>query len=124
MFFHVRFGFPSAPRFFSRRFFHQLIVGLIPLFGLLFTLPLYSYLLFLLMMEVERIFSADQIKIHPDLAKILREYTKAAIRANPQDLLDFSRKYFKKKLMEQEDKKIKDWEADIDDTMPDFGQEP
>ncbi len=76
------------------------------------------------MMEVERIFSADQIKIHPDLAKILREYTKAAIRANPQDLLDFSRKYFKKKLMEQEDKKIKDWEADIDDTMPDFGQEP
>lgn len=74
-------------------------------------------------MEVERIFSADQIKVHPDLAKILREYTKAAIRANPSDLLDFSWSYFKKKVEEQERKLVKDWEADADDDKaPDFGE--
>lgn len=34
-------------------------------------------------MEVERIFSAEQIQVHPDLSKIIREYTKAVIRENP-----------------------------------------
>ena len=46
-------------------------------------------------MEAERIFSADQIQLHPDLSKIIREYSKAVIRSNPADLLDFSHKYFK-----------------------------
>ena len=34
-------------------------------------------------MDVERIFSAEQIQVHPDLSKIIREYTKAVIRENP-----------------------------------------
>ena len=55
-------------------------------------------------MEVDRIFSADQIKVHPELGQILREYTKAAIRSNPDDLLEFSWAYFKKKVDEQEKK--------------------
>ncbi len=55
-------------------------------------------------MEVERIFSAEQIKIHPELGQILREYTKSVIRANPDDLLEFSWAYFKKKVDEKERK--------------------
>lgn len=66
-------------------------------------------------MEVERIFSADQIKVHPELAKILREYTKAVIRANPSDIHDFSWNYFKQKVQEAESRKIKDWEAEAAD---------
>jgi hypothetical protein len=53
-------------------------------------------------MEQERIFSADQIKVHPDLAKIIREYTKAAIKTDPEDLLEFSWNYFKKKVDEEQ----------------------
>jgi len=48
-------------------------------------------------MEVERIFSADQIEVHPDLAQILKEYTKAVIRANPMDVIAFSVDYFKQR---------------------------
>ena len=51
-------------------------------------------------METERIFTSDQIQIPPDLALILREYTKAAIKANPPDLLEFSYQYFKQKVEE------------------------
>lgn len=46
-------------------------------------------------MEIERIFSAEQIQVHPDLSKIIREYTKAVVRANPEDLMEFSYNYFK-----------------------------
>ena len=56
-------------------------------------------------MEVERIFSADQIKIHPELGQILREYTKSVIRADPEDILEYSWAYFKKKSDEQENRK-------------------
>lgn len=63
-------------------------------------------------MEAERIFQADQIKVHPELAKILREYTKAAIRANPEDLLEFSWTYFKKKVDEADELKIKAWKLE------------
>ena len=54
-------------------------------------------------MEVERIFSAEQIAVHPDLAKIIREYTKAVIRKAPigtDEIIDFSVEYFKKKVDE------------------------
>ena len=54
-------------------------------------------------MEVERIFSAEQIVVHPELAKIIRDYTKATIRKNPQgteDITDFSIDYFKKRVDE------------------------
>ena len=35
-------------------------------------------------MEVERIFSADQIEVHPELARTIKDYTKAVIKANPE----------------------------------------
>jgi len=66
-------------------------------------------------MEVERIFSADQIKVHPELAFILREYSKSVIRANPDDILEFSWNYFKKKVEEQEAQKKKVWKEDADE---------
>jgi hypothetical protein len=53
-------------------------------------------------MEVERIFSAEQIKIHPELGQLLREYTKSVIRANPNDILEFSWAYFKKQVEQKE----------------------
>lgn len=56
-------------------------------------------------MESERIFSADQIVVHPDLAKIIREYTKAVVRANPSDIVDFSAGYFKARIEADELKK-------------------
>ena len=66
-------------------------------------------------MEVERIFSADQIKVHPDLAQILREYSKAVIRSNPDDILEFSWAYFQKKVEEQEAQRKKVWKDDSED---------
>jgi hypothetical protein len=44
-------------------------------------------------MDVERIFSADQIAVHPELAKIIREYTKSVIRKAPignEEILEVS----------------------------------
>lgn len=64
---------------------------------------------------MERIFSADQIKVHPDLAQILREYSKSVIRANPDDILEFSWNYFKKKVEEQEAQKKKIWKDDSEE---------
>ena len=60
-------------------------------------------------METNRIFSADQIKVHPELSKLLREYTKDVIRANPDDVLEFSYTYFKKKVDAEQEKKMQDW---------------
>ena len=57
-------------------------------------------------MEVERIFSADQIQIHPDLPKIIKDYTKAVIRSNPEDVVSFSYQYFKGKVEEAEEKQL------------------
>jgi hypothetical protein len=51
-------------------------------------------------MDNQRIYSAEQIQIPPDLSKILREYTKAVIRANPSDLNEFSLCYFEEKVKE------------------------
>ena len=47
-------------------------------------------------MEPNRIFSAEQIEVHPELPGILKDYSKAVIRENPQDLLAFSAEYFRK----------------------------
>lgn len=72
-------------------------------------------------MEVERIFSADQIQVHPELGQLLREYTKATIRANPDDVLEFSWNYFKKKVAEQE-KKNKKANGQSDDKSVNFDE--
>eukprot|EP00615_Pteridomonas_danica_P016266 CAMPEP_0114389438 /NCGR_PEP_ID=MMETSP0102-20121206/8665_1 /TAXON_ID=38822 ORGANISM="Pteridomonas danica, Strain PT" /NCGR_SAMPLE_ID=MMETSP0102 /ASSEMBLY_ACC=CAM_ASM_000212 /LENGTH=70 /DNA_ID=CAMNT_0001547351 /DNA_START=24 /DNA_END=236 /DNA_ORIENTATION=+ len=45
--------------------------------------------------EANRIFSAEQIEIHPDLPKLLKDYSKAVIRANPKDVIAFSAEYFR-----------------------------
>lgn len=39
-----------------------------------------------------RIFCAEQIEVPPELPDILKNYSKAVIRANPKDIVDFSRK--------------------------------
>lgn len=57
-------------------------------------------------MEVERIFSADQIQIHPDLPEIIKQYTKAVIRANPDDVVEFSWSYFKARHEAAEEEKL------------------
>lgn len=48
-------------------------------------------------MDSERIFSAEQIKVHPDLPNILKQYTKAVIRSKLTDrdeIIAFSYQYF------------------------------
>ena len=45
-------------------------------------------------MEVDPIYCAEQIIIPPDLADILKAYTKEIIRRQPEDLLEFSAIYF------------------------------
>ena len=44
-------------------------------------------------METNRIFSAEQIVVHPDLPIILKDYSKALIRANPKNIDAFSAEY-------------------------------
>ena len=39
-----------------------------------------------------RIFCAEQIEVPTDLPNILKHYSKAVIRNNPTDIIDFSRK--------------------------------
>ena len=39
-----------------------------------------------------RIFCAEQIEVPPQLPEILKNYSKAVIRNNPNDIVDFSRK--------------------------------
>lgn len=51
-------------------------------------------------MDIDRIFSAEQIEVHPELAGILKDFTKAAVRANPENLLAFAEQYFKARLQE------------------------
>jgi hypothetical protein len=58
-------------------------------------------------MDVERIFCAEQIHVPPELARILREYTKAVIKENPDDVVAFSWKYFKEKVEIQERAEVK-----------------
>ena len=48
-------------------------------------------------METNRIFSAEQIVVHPELPMILKDYSKALIRENPADINAFSAEYFRVK---------------------------
>jgi len=49
-----------------------------------------------------RIFSADQINVPEELPQILKDYSKAVIRQNPDDLVQFSKDYFEQKHKEQQ----------------------
>ena len=44
-----------------------------------------------------RIFSAEQIEVHPELPAILKDYSKALLRANPKNIYAFSAEYFRQK---------------------------
>jgi hypothetical protein len=60
-------------------------------------------------MEDERIFSAEQIVVHPDLANIIKQYTKATIRKAPvgvDEILEFSSNYFKERAEEDDKKRL------------------
>jgi len=48
-----------------------------------------------------RIFCAEQIEVPPQLPEILKNYSKAVIRNNPADIIDYSRKYFNIKIILQ-----------------------
>jgi len=41
-----------------------------------------------------RIFSAEQIVVHPELPSVLKNYSKEVIRKNPDNVIQFSRQYF------------------------------
>ena len=45
-------------------------------------------------LDVEPIYSAEQIVVPPDLADVLKAYTKEVIRRQPDDILEFSVAYF------------------------------
>ena len=45
-----------------------------------------------------RIFAPDQIEVHRDLPKILKDYSKEVIRNGPENIMQFSRDYFEEIL--------------------------
>mmetsp|Transcript_10394 Transcript_10394/g.16618 ORF Transcript_10394/g.16618 Transcript_10394/m.16618 type:complete len:210 (-) Transcript_10394:191-820(-) len=45
-------------------------------------------------MDLEPIYCAEQISVPPDLADILKAYTKEVVRRQPEDMLEFSAIYF------------------------------
>ncbi|CAM9240296.1 unnamed protein product [Ectocarpus sp. 8 AP-2014] len=54
-------------------------------------------------MDLNRIFMPEQIEVHKNLPGILKEYTKALLRANltsEKDIIKFSLMYFQKKCEE------------------------
>ena len=60
-----------------------------------------------------RIFCAEQIEVPESLPEILKNYSKAVIRNNPENIISFSRKYFED-LKEEKDKNKKDSEATLE----------
>lgn len=48
-------------------------------------------------MDVNRIFSAEQIAVPPELPLVIKDWTKAVIREHPEDLLRFSLQWFQDK---------------------------
>ena len=60
-----------------------------------------------------RIFCAEQIEVPEELPEILKNYSKAVIRTNPDNLIAFSRKYFED-LKAERDKNKKESEATLE----------
>ena len=60
-----------------------------------------------------RIFCAEQIEVPDALPEILKNYSKAVIRENPENIISFSRRYFEK-LKEERDMNKKESEATLD----------
>ena len=60
-----------------------------------------------------RIFCAEQIEVPDALPEIWKNYSKAVIRNNPENIISFSRKYFED-LKTERDKNKKESEATLD----------
>ena len=60
-----------------------------------------------------RIFCAEQIEVPDALPEILKNYSKAVIRNNPENIISFSRKYFED-LKAERDKNKKESETTLD----------
>ena len=60
-----------------------------------------------------RIFCAEQIEVPDALPEILKNYSKAVIRNNPENIISFSRKYFED-LKAERDKNKKESEETLD----------
>ena len=60
-----------------------------------------------------RIFCAEQIEVPDALPEILKNYSKAVIRENPENIISFSRRYFEN-LKAERDKNQKESEATLD----------
>ena len=60
-----------------------------------------------------RIFCAEQIEVPETLPEILKNYSKAVIRENPENIISFSRKYFEN-LKAERDQNPKESEAVLD----------
>ena len=60
-----------------------------------------------------RIFCAEQIEVPDALQEILKNYSKAVIRNNLENIISFSRKYFED-LKAERDKNKKESEATLD----------
>ena len=60
-----------------------------------------------------RIFCAEQIEVPDALPEILKNYSKAVIRENPENIISFSRRYFEK-LKAERDMNKKESEATLD----------
>ena len=60
-----------------------------------------------------RIFCAEQIEVPDALPEILKNYSKAVIRENPENIISFSRRYFEN-LKAERDKNKKESEATLD----------
>ena len=52
-----------------------------------------------------RIFCAEQIEVPDALPEILKNYSKAVIRENPENIISFSRKYFENLKAERDKNK-------------------
>ena len=66
-----------------------------------------------------RIFCAEQIEVPDALPEILKNYSKAVIRSNPENIISFSRKYFEEAKAERDrNKKESDKPLDIEAKRP------
>ena len=66
-----------------------------------------------------RIFCAEQIEVPDALPEILKNYSKAVIRENPENIISFSRKYFEDLKAERDkDKKESEQTLNAEEKKP------
>ena len=66
-----------------------------------------------------RIFCAEQIEVPDALPEILKNYSKAVIRENPENIISFSRKYFENLKAERDkDKKESEQTLNAEEKKP------